>query len=737
MRWIMKLKKRNVCCACLILVMGLLISMMIPAEKVSAAGTTLQVTNIDYDSETITIKSSAGDKYLYFSDAKQTTWECAYGTFSSGVYVLDISWVSKTKDYTLTLKGDKSTGVLEVVLPKQPAALKATYDYETEKLTITGGSGTIYWRKSTSTVWTKMESFTEMEGIVKRFYAKGITLYFRTGSTDGTSATATGTRPSKEAKLKITKQASAPKTVINMTKLTITKNKSWEYKVALSASAVASAKWTTDKLTSLSIPEVAKAAYYSGTTAGKDVILVFRVPATKSKLPSIQRQLVVKAQEAAPANVVLGYASSTSCTITVAESKDTSGKVWEAASETNPYEYTIVTPVNGATVTTIPTDAEWKEIVSENPVTISEKNAPAGSMIYVRKKAHNSGDTIYLESLIKSLKVTEYPEASTIALNGAATDAVYLKDSKVALVKVEGKEAEGLSFLVTTSKLLDATDVKSIKCNDKNLEFTTTVKDNQICVTITSAEAFEKAVSTRNKAYAVTVVLKNGEKLEDMVTLTVLGKAELVKEKAIEVIHMSNNNASYEFDILPGRMTTKDSSGEYIKTTVKEVWLEGKNVFYSAANVTSAQQTVTLSTALLQECFDDEKIELKKEYTVKIVMDDGQEITSGITVVFKEAAEASGESHHFVKKVGTDMTEHIELKMTYSDDSLYVASATWNGIDLMGNATSGSKLTLSLDYTKINQLTLPEGTESLTYPVVITLNNGAIVTREYTLTLTK
>ena len=112
----------------------LLFMAFLPEKKAQAADAVLTVKEIDYEKETLTVVTSAKDTKLYYSDGKMKNWECAYGTFVNNEYVLDISWVSKTKDYTLTLKGDKSRTPVSVVLPKQTTNFKVTFDAVTERI---------------------------------------------------------------------------------------------------------------------------------------------------------------------------------------------------------------------------------------------------------------------------------------------------------------------------------------------------------------------------------------------------------------------------------------------------------------------------------------------------------------------------------------------------------------------------------------------------------------------------
>ena len=122
-----------------------------PFMRTQAAGK-LSVVEIDYEAETLTVSTSSSDSYLYYSDSKMKNWECALGTFVNNEYVLDISWVKKTKDYVLTLKGDKSDEVLSVTLPVQNKYLKVKYNCIDESFEAEGSENRpLYWRKADST----------------------------------------------------------------------------------------------------------------------------------------------------------------------------------------------------------------------------------------------------------------------------------------------------------------------------------------------------------------------------------------------------------------------------------------------------------------------------------------------------------------------------------------------------------------------------------------------------------
>lgn len=724
----------------LLLLMLALFCAWIPREQAKAAEVKLVIVNIDYEGETMTIQSKVGDTRLYYSDAKQKTWECAYGTFNSGYYVLDISWISKTKDYTLTLKGDKSEMVTTVVLPKQQTNFKVAYNYKTEAFEFTNaGSQQVYWRKNNSTVWNLIGKDPAAQKsaieVMRRFYAKGATLYFRLGQVCGETvngALSAGIRPSKEVKFTMGKQASAPSVSITVSSKTLSASSLLEYR----SSAAESAGWTAAAEKKISIDSIAGEAFITDGKAGKDVTLFFRTAATERKLASLEKEITIKAQEAAPVNVTFKFTSPTALSLTITEEKDEEGNVLiPAASSSNPYEYTIVQAGS-----TLKSTASWTAITSGSAISITSKKAPEGSTIYVRKQAHVLNKAVYYPASLEfSYEVGEYPEESKIVLNGAPTEMVYLTEDVVNMIKTAGSDASGLSFKILVSDVLDPdTDVKTIICGSTALEFKSEKEPNQLIVTITSTEKFEAAVSARDKAYPVKITLTNGEVFNNSVKLTVLRNASVLKSASLEVVHASGNDAVYEFTIVPGETVKKVDTDKYETTTVTSVAiadLEQELTFSTAADE-DGNLKVTLNAAALQPFFEREDVKLDQKYPLTITMSDGQKITSGVDLTFTEEAVIDGGPFQFVKRVGSDLTENIVFQMTYKTSGIYAVSATWNGIDIMGNCSTNTKyIYVELDHNKINALTLPDAAPSLSCPVIITLSNGAVVSTGYSLTL--
>lgn len=742
----------------LLAVMLALLCAWMPQKYTQAANSAITIETINYDEETITLKSSVDTK-LYYSDAKQTKWECAHGTFKNGTYVFDISWIKKTKDYTLSLKGDKSLNPITVILPKQQTNFKITYDYAKTEFQFQNieGSQQVEWRKSSSTSWHTLNrdaaSLSEMVSILNRFYAKGTTLCFRLkqiqGGASGTNGqVSSGLRPSKEVKLKVTKQAAAPSVSITVSSKTLGLSGTPEYRKG------GSGDWSSASSKKIEIKEIAAEAFRADGKDGQDVLISFRTAATEKKPQSLEKDITIKAQEAEPGdNVEIKFASCTSISITIPEVKQTTedGKevvVQEAASASNPYEYTVVEKDS-----TLSDTAKWTTIKSASAVKITDTKAPTGSKVYVRKQAHVIDKTIYYpESEAKVFTVGEYPEESHVDIVEISDwvnktvkddDSIEINLFKTAKMPI----GENLKFKVVVADILypDA-DVKSISCGGKELEFKSEKGENELVVTITSVEKFENAVSTRDKAASVTITLTNGEVLKNLVQLTIFRDSSILKETALEVVNAPNNTAKYQFTVVPAKLVGKEN-GENKTASIKSITIpelkktEGEaapTVGFSAAKDADGNLEVTLNNASLQTFFTN-GIQEDKKYALTITMDNGesfeQELASGVSITFTEEAVIDGAPYSFTKKAGSDLDQNIQLQLNYKTPGLRVTSITWNGTDICGNSSSNSKyIIVDLDKQKINALTLLGGSEE-SYDIVITFSNGATITEGCTLTL--
>lgn len=711
------------------LVLLLLFGTAAPLVRAKAADGQLVITEIDYESETLTVTSSNGDSYLYYSDSKMKKWERAYGSFEDGKFVLDISWVSKTKNYVLTLKGDKSEEAVTVTLPKQDTAFRATYNFIKESFTFVSADGlTVYWRKADSTTWQAVDETTKL--VLRRLYARGASIYLRAGQVKGGTENGVlraGSRPSKEVKVSLTKQASAPSVSINASaQISVSTKK--EYRVDDAA------EWTTCKGTTLAIAEAAAAAFYNGNTPGKDVSIYIRVAATEKKLPSASAMLTVLAQDTAPTDIGAEFTSTSTLQFTIPKLEDEDGNVLrEAPSSSNPYEYTIVKEGEE-----LSDSAVWTKITSET-TNITSAKAPTGSVVYIRRRGGTESTLVYRpESLAYAYTVGEYPSSSTVALAEEASLAAFLDENgKVSLVKTEGDDAEGLKFKITVTEIFD-TDVSAITCGGKALTYVTTKENNDIFVTITKTDTYESEVTTRDTAQNVQITLKNGEVIQNAVTLTVLHGTSLSAKKSFTVNHGIAASSGYEFNIVPGLLLAKDTDGDYLAAQIASITMLDEEIAYTVTEETDGSYTVALNADALENMFYNSSAKADTAYSLCITLENGQTITSGVTVTLTEEAAVSSTSYFMVKTEGSDLTEDVQIQLTCAKSNVYVVAATWNGTDIMGSCTGGAEgITVSLSYLKLNALTLPEGQTILTAPVIFTLNDGALVSLGYQITLRK
>lgn len=717
-----------------------------PFMRTQAAGK-LSVVEIDYEAETLTVSTSSTDSYLYYSDSKMKNWECALGTFENKQYVLDISWVKKTKDYVLTLKGNVSDEVLSVTLPVQNKYLKVTYNCIDESFEAEGSENrSLYWRKADSTTWQPVDDTTVEQ--MRRLYAKGATLYLRTQQEPGTSANA-GARPSKEVKISLTKQAAAPTLTIKTTGV-LTVNDKQEYQVE------GDDEWVKIEGKTLDLGEIATTAFANYSSSARDTRVYVRVAATEKKLPSANAVITVKAQEAADTDIEHSFKNSAALELKIEEKKDGDEVTREKPSSKNPYEYTIV-----AADETLEEDAKWTSITSET-VLITKEKAPQGSTVYVRKAGRLESKTVYQpESEAWTYTVEEYPAESAVAPGDPSGDAdqvddVTVVDGKVSLTKMEGRNPEHLDFKITVSSY--DTDVSKITCGSKELAFTTTKTGTDVInVSITDTTAYEEAVKTRDTAQPVIITLKNGEKIEGKVTLTVLSGASVKTAASFSVTHRktANQTGKYEFTIVPGLSIKKDENGERQKTKISKITFQGdeltKGTMWSEKTDGSGNYVVTVEEKAFDAAFFKPDTKLNTSYPIVIEMDNGQKITSGVSVKLFEDAAVTSENSRIViyEGVGLDGLGNsssddkepeptIQIKLTFSKDGVAVSKMSWNGTVFRTAILGGGKeITITLSNMDLKALQLPEGQTSLTLPVVFELDNGSIVSTSFWLTLNK
>lgn len=426
--------------------MLLALTVLLPGAKADAA---LSLEGINYENSTITIGTNSGDTSLYFSDKNKQKWETAMDAFVNGKCTMDISWVSVTKDYVMTFKGDKTVDdILTVTIPKQVSNFKAKYDKKGNKVTFTNkpSDRKVEYRKNNTSNWTTIEDENTFGENLQRLYENGAKVYFRLAAESGSSGNA-GKRYSKEVMCSITKKSEAPKITIN-DDATITVKSGWQVRrVTVQESGGAeyvtgyskidsvtdekdpnyntSKKWYTYR-SERDVPVIEMVTALAPNASESDsessaVYLQFRKEASSSSQVSHISTVKIPKQEAAPdqEDINIEYTSFTTFNVKIAK-----------ATTKNPYEYCIigesdVKVEDGKTRIIEPEDAKWKMVSSNVAAEVKKSEAPDKSYLFLRKKAVGKlGDEDFkLATDYICAKQVKYPEA---------------KDEKLVIEKPEG-----------------------------------------------------------------------------------------------------------------------------------------------------------------------------------------------------------------------------------------------------------------------------------------------------------
>lgn len=400
MRGIMKLRGKLqrllfVLCIGLLSVTASRTMRLAAAEEGGEENPVEQVKPVRVDFEELWLEVDAGDNTaVYYSDRAKKVWSEALPG-ADGNYLIDISWIKGTSAAEITLKGDKNEEVVSVQLPARESKYKIKFDKVKGVLTFTylpDSVTEIQWRKATSYDWQTVsvedavDPDSEFAEELDKLRVAGASIYVRTAGSeceleaDGTLDA--GIRPGKEIKLSITKRGSAPKVKIDGSRLTLNTTNSMEY------STDGGRTWEPAEK-KLALSKVAPGAL--GASA-QDVVVWIRKKATSRSPYSKLFVLEVPAQRSAPAGAEVTY-----------ESRD--GKFWltfTQASKTSPYEYTVVKAGNTLDIS----KASWKSVVAAKTISVSEKTAPAGSKIYVRKKTVKQTTTTEFELASATMEIS-------------------------------------------------------------------------------------------------------------------------------------------------------------------------------------------------------------------------------------------------------------------------------------------------------------------------------------------
>lgn len=726
----------------------------------------ISVTEIDYEKLTLTVTANAGDSRIFLATSKNaTTWdEIPEELDENHKVTMDISWASLTKNYTLYLKGDKSTDPVQVVLPKQNTKFKASLNIASNELSFTnvGTSGEIYWRKSTSTEWKKFNQ-AEMKNLLESFSLKGISLVFRTGQVKGTSVANPGERPSKVSTVKVAKRAAAPKVSLNYNTMTFGVKKTMEYKLSDED------EWKPITVTTLNLGDVMPKVMYGETGVAlkedETVGIDFRVKATTSKVASQTTTLEIPGQEDTPtANINHVYTGPTQLKLLIDKMETENHGTLEEASTSNPYEYTVVKAGEQINIYT----AKWTSITT-NTTKISSTAAPEGSAVYVRKKAGTAKLPGKEQKIIESV---QYVDASS------------LQNKEYNLEKIQGVKNE-MSFVIGVSS--KEADVSSITFNGTKAGFKALKSDEPtdgkylITVTINDTSAIENVSENLGKLMTAEITLSNTEVITKGVTLYIQ-KAATLEAKSYTTyanygfIGGNAENGDLTFDIALNKEKGKESkvasisyNGKVIddtkyfapepdadkhiavtipKESVSELGRTG------AGYVTPNKYGIAYSLVVTLENGEKlDNIKLTVDYPVKVSSSNS---SFGISV---SSYEAFLKELEYANKVNSDSDpdNDVTVPTTYSNpevtytiqkdiynlDSTYaLTSLTWNGKNVLASVSGASgEFKVKVDLKKLTAPKTGSNTvETGSASLVMTLTNSAgetlVVNYGYQITLT-
>lgn len=750
----------------------LLVIMATFLTKKATAADSIAVKEINYKNSTITLQLNSADTEVYFSDSTKKNWETVPGVISNTKTItMDISWVPTSSNYIITFKGNKSTSILSVMIPKQVSNFKATFNKVKNSVAFSNtGSRTIEWRKKDSTIWNTVDTGT-IGTQLSLLYNNGATIFFRLAPVNGTSNTNVGARPSKEVSVAITKKTAAPTITINGSKFSIPVKKGMAYRLVNNDGSTT--EWTTiNSSTELFLRNIAASAMYTNaTTVQSEVTLQFRTNATSSAQVSQIATVTIPVQEGAPDETTYGislsYTSSTTLSLQV-----------KAASATVPFEYTVVKAGDELNYQT----ASWTAISSSTAVSFSSTKAPAGCHIYVRKKsiAVTSTTVFALASVEKDITGSggvTYPNAMTasnlstlISTSGVCKTSDSSSYLTFALYSPTSTTVSSISFLdvygiekgSVTSKSTVVKNTKSTNDNDKYI----------ITTKITSTSEIDDV--TEEMLYAK-LTLANSEVITSTATSGVLiylypsTKVNNPEEdedytNSFKRVYLStdeNDETTFKFQLDFGTQKVMDTTAvnTYTNTAmaISSMKLDGytltKNTDYTVEygtyinddDETVATATVTVKVASFEGSSlintTDQALPLKITLNNNEVIDDNIYITLIRTATINNTPLAWSITEGSLKETTTSIiTNSDDSKTTVTQevitytitlnifDSSYevgVSDVTWGGTSIFGSASvSNGKITIYLSNAKINKLTT---TSTDTKNIVFTLSNGYVI----------
>lgn len=690
----------------------LAVTFFISSPNEVKAAASISVKEINYSNSTITLQVNDGDTEVYFSDSTKKTWETVPGEISSNnTITMDISWVSVSKNYIMTFKGNSSTSVISVTLPKQVTNFKASYNKVKGSMSFSNaGTRVIQWRKKGSTIWNTVDTGT-IATELSYLYNNGATVYFRLAPVNGTSVTNVGYRASKEVTITIPKRVSAPTITIDGSKFLIAIKKNMAYRTVYSDSTTSD--WTTvNSASNLLLKDIAaKVMYTNESTALSEVTLQFRMNATSSTQVSRITTVTVPIQEGPPSvdtyGISLSYTSSSSVSLQV-----------KAASTIVPFEYTVVKEDDVLDYLT----AKWTAITSSTAVSLDDVKAPEGSHIYIRKKSITAIDTAdftlaSVERDICGVNGLEYPEAP---------------------------EANTLTTLITTAGVCKATDSTTYLTFNlysatstivSSISFADQYGITKGAVTCKSSVVKNTGSTGSDDKYIITTKITSTSDIDSITEQLLYAKITLANTDVIT----SNDTAGVRLYLYPGTVVNNpdkvDDADEYTDN-FKRVYLSndtdddrsfkfqldlGTRFIASTSTINSfTSEAVAISSIK----YDGYTLVKDTDYNVTYstyVNEDDETVATATVTVYVDKFEASS----LINATNTKLPLVIKLNNgEVLNDDIYITltdTATLNNAPIAWSITEGS-----LKETKTTTVTDDDGNTTTITEEVIT----------YTLTLT-
>lgn len=770
-----KAQRRHLCVFYSVILFALIMICTWHAVRTMAANApSVFVSEINYTDSTITIQANAKDTAVYVSDYSGKVWDRIPGELTSDHKItMDISWIPVSSKYTLRLKGDVSTSIATVILPKQQTSFRATYNKVKGNISVSNqGSRTIQWRKKDSYLWKTLDLAT-FSSEISMLCTQGATLSLRLAPVNGgftNGVFSSGARPSKEVTLTIPKKTPAPAITINGSALLIQGMKNLTYRTQKSDGTYTD--WITlNSAKKLRLQEIAPSVLYTdGQTVQSEVTMQFKKNATSSSQVSQIKTITIPIQKAAPIEeengISISYTSSTSLEVQI-----------KAASTAKPFEYTIVKDKN----TLDYEKASWTTISSGTAVAISKKAAPTGSHIYVRLKSMPATETVPFSLASKELDVTG---SSGVAYPNAAA-----KTDMTSLMTIAGACDIDHSAGYLTFTLYSPT-----KTTVSSMSFRDSYGNVRGKVTVTSSVAVNSKASESKDQYIITTKITSTKELDavtstmlyaditfanqDTITSTNTSGISLYLYPAAVVNNTGHKTYTDRFErVLDSTESSDDTSFTFrlefgsvkvpdlMKTntwTEKDMEVAGlsfdsyplkEGTDYSVVYGTDQkedQQTVRTATITV----DVSKFENASSITtigsavpLIVNLNDGEKLDQDVTITLvktatlcntplawsimegslkeKEKTTVTNEDNTTTTSETEVTTFALELDVFSKTYDVGVADVTWGGRSILKSASLlAGKIKINLSNPKINQLTT---TSSTTNNVVITFSNGYVI----------